>query len=282
MEELAKKNTCSNCNFSPLEFAFCPSCGQKKITEKDLRLRVLVGDVIESIFNIDNAFFRTLKLFFLNPGKYVSSYNLGERKKYISPIKWFLIANAIYFLFPYINTFTTSLQIQLNGLIYSNLTRGWIEAIISSSEFDTQSFHIQYNELTKTLSKVFLLILPLMFSGLTFLSNYSERKNNPLLFHINKSLILHSFLLLVILCLLPFTYTLILYSSEIYINDKTITIASFVLLNLYGFFLYRGFFKTGLAKNIVRVILLNFSFYILIFTYRFILLLITLGWMRFF
>ncbi|MBO6621801.1 MAG: DUF3667 domain-containing protein [Balneola sp.] len=245
-------------------------------------MRVLVGDVLESIFNIDNAFFRTLKLFFLNPGKYVSSYNLGERKKYISPIKWFLIANAIYFLFPYINTFTTSLQIQLNGLIYSNFTRGWIEALISSSELDTQSFHIQYNELTKTLSKVFLLILPLMFSGLTFLTNYSERKNKPLLFHINRSLILHSFLLLIILCSLPLAYTLISNGSQVYINDKTITITSFVLLNIYGFFLYRGFFKAGLAKNISRVILLNFSFYILIFTYRFILLLITLGWMRFF
>ncbi|HAH51494.1 MAG TPA: hypothetical protein DCL80_09615 [Balneola sp.] len=282
MEELVKKNICSNCNYSPVDYLYCPNCGQKKLNEKDLRLIVLVGDVMESIFNFDNAFFRTLKLFFLNPGKYVTSYNVGERKKYISPIKWFLIANAIYFLFPYINTFTTSLQIQLNGLIYSDFTRGWIEALISSSELDSQSFHIQYNELTKTLSKVFLLILPLMFSGLTFLTNYSERKNKPLLFHINRSLILFSFLLLVVLCSLPFIYTLFSNSSQIVINDKTITITSFVLLNIYGFFLYKGFFKAGLVKNIARVILLNFAFYILIFTYRFILLLITLGWMLFF
>ncbi|HCI70934.1 MAG TPA: hypothetical protein DF712_23825 [Balneola sp.] len=282
MEELVKKNICSNCHYSPVDYLYCPNCGQKKLNEKDLRLRVLIGDVMESIFNFDNAFFRTLKLFFLNPGKYVTSYNVGERKKYVSPIKWFLIANAIYFLFPYINTFTTSLQIQLNGLIYSDFTRGWIEALISSSELDSQSFHIQYNELTKTLSKVFLLILPLMFSGLTFLTNYSERKNKPLLFHINRSLILFSFLLLVVLCSLPFIYTLFSNSSQIVINDKTITITSFVLLNIYGFFLYKGFFKAGLVKNIARVILLNFAFYILIFTYRFILLLITLGWMLFF
>ena len=282
MEELVKKNICSNCHYSPVDYLYCPNCGQKKLNEKDLRLRVLIGDVMESIFNFDNAFFRTLKLFFLNPGKYVTSYNVGERKKYVSPIKWFLIANAIYFLFPYINTFTTSLQIQLNGLIYSDFTRGWIEALISSSELDSQSFHIQYNELTKTLSKVFLLILPLMFSGLTFLTNYSERKNKPLLFHINRSLILFSFLLLVVLCSLPFIYTMFSNSSQIVINDKTITITSFVLLNIYGFFLYKGFFKAGLVKNIARVILLNFAFYILIFTYRFILLLITLGWMLFF
>ena len=282
MEELVKKNICSNCHYSPVDYLYCPNCGQKKLNEKDLRLRVLIGDVMESIFNFDNAFFRTLKLFFLNPGKYVTSYNVGERKKYVSPIKWFLIANAIYFLFPYINTFTTSLQIQLNGLIYSDFTRGWIEALISSSELDSQSFHIQYNELTKTLSKVFLLILPLMFSGLTFLTNYSERKNKPLLFHINRSLILFSFLLLVVLCSLPFIYTLFSNSSQIVINDKTITITSFVLLNIYGFFLYKGFFKAGLVKNIARVILLNFAFYILIFSYRFILLLITLGWMLFF
>jgi len=122
----------------------------------------------------------------------------------------------------------------------------------------------------------------LMFSGLTFLTNYSERKNKPLLFHINRSLILFSFLLLVVLCSLPFIYTLFSNSSQIVINDKTITITSFVLLNIYGFFLYKGFFKAGLVKNIARVILLNFAFYILIFTYRFILLLITLGWMLFF
>ena len=70
MEELVKKNICSNCHYSPVDYLYCPNCGQKKLNEKDLRLRVLIGDVMESIFNFDNAFFRTLKLFFLNPGKY--------------------------------------------------------------------------------------------------------------------------------------------------------------------------------------------------------------------
>ena len=282
MEELAKKNFCSNCNYSPVEYSYCPSCGQKKITEKDLRLTILVSDVMESVFNFDNVFFRTLKLFFLNPGEYVTSYNLGERKKYISPIKWFLIANAIYFLFPLINTFTTTLQIQVNGLIYSDLTRNWIDTLMSSSELDAQSFQIKYNDLTKTLSKVFLLVLPLMFSGLTFLTDYSDREKKPILFHINRSLILFSFLLTVVLCIIPGIYYLILSGAQVYIDDKTITITSFVLLNIYGFFLYKGFFKSGLVKNIMRVLLLNIAFYILIFTYRFILLLITLGWMRFF
>ncbi|MFY0697316.1 MAG: DUF3667 domain-containing protein [Balneola sp.] len=281
MEELVKKNTCSNCNFSPLELAFCPRCGQKKLTEKDLRLRVLIGDVMESTFNFDNSFFRTLKLFFLNPGKYVNSYNLGERKKYISPIKWFLIANAIYFLFPLINTFTTSLQIQLNGLIYSDITKSWVEAVIDSSGMDSQNFQVQYNELTKILSKVFLLILPLMFSGITFLTNYSERRQKPLLFHINQGLALFSFLLIVILCLLPGIYILISSGSQVHINDKTITITSFVLLNIYGVFLYKGFFKKGLLRSIGRIVMLNLAFYILIFIYRFILLVITLGWMEF-
>ena len=281
MEELLHKNTCSNCDYSPLNASFCPNCGQRKLTKKDLKLGVLIQEAIQGIFNFENAFFRTLKAFFISPSEYVTSYNLGKRKKYTSPIKWFLIANAIYFLFPFINTFTTSLQIQLNGLIYSNLINNWVEALINSSGLDFVTFQSQYNNLTKTLSKVFLLALPLMFSCLTYFTNLKERNKKPLLFHINYSLILFSWLLAIILCLLPVIYYLIYVGNEVYINDVTITTASFVLLNIYGIFLYRGFFRSGSVKNVLRIILLNVSFYLLIFIYRFMLLLITLGWMQF-
>jgi len=281
MEELLERNSCSNCNFSPLNSAFCPNCGQKKLTKKDLSLGALTQELIQGFFNFENAFFRTLKSFFFSPNNYVSSYNLGKRKKYISPIKWFLIANAIYFLFPFINTFTTTLQIQLSGLIYSNLINDLVETLISSSTVDLETFHLKYNDLTKTLSKIFLLALPLMFSCVTYLTNFNEKKHKPLLFHINYSLILYSFLLTTILCLFPLIHSLIANGSQAYINDTTITSVSLVSLNIYGFFLYRGFFKSGLVKNILRTVLLNISFYLLIFAYRFLLLVVTLVWMHF-
>jgi hypothetical protein len=215
--DLTNISACPNCGHEPFDTPFCPECGQRRLSEKDFSIYSLTGDFFHGVLNLENSFFNTLKDFFLRPSKYLDEYNHGARKKYISPIKLFLVANAFYFLFPAINTFTTSLRIQMNGLLYSNFMRGFIQGRITASELNAEQFHTEYNELTATLSKALLLFLPLVFGLITWLLSFTKTKKAPLIFHINRSLGLHAFILFIVVSIVPgvFYYTAHILQSDI-------------------------------------------------------------------
>lgn len=287
MPDLVNISKCPNCGHEPFDTAFCPECGQRRLTEKDLHIYSLVRDFLQGFLNFENSLLTTLRYFFTRPGNYAKEYNHGARKKFISPIKLFLLANAIYFIFPAINTFTTTLSIQMNGLIYSEFLKGFIESRIADSGMGAEAFSQEYNELTAILSKALLLILPVLFGISTWLLSMTRRKITPLIFHFNRSLIFHSFILLMVVSMIPVTLALIAKIFDLQFilngfNDLNITAGAFLIMNVYGYFVYRDFFRSPLWINVIRVISLNLIFYILLFVYRFILLMVTLGWMELF
>ena len=283
MQELTDIQRCPNCGYLPFETNFCPECGQRKLTEKDDRLWSLAGDFFEGVFNLENSFFRTIKTMFSRPNIYAKEYDLGARKKYISPIKLFLFANALYFLFPAINAFTTTLNIQLNGLIYSEYISGFVENRVQASGLGFNEFESQYNQLTSTLSKVLLITLPFLLSLVTWASTLFQKNKPPFLYHLNRSFVFHAFVLSILVSLLPGSLYLIALAFSFesllgILNNFTITLTSVVLMNLFGYLLYRGFFKTNIWISLIRTAALNVVYFLLIFLYRFILLMVTLGW----
>lgn len=284
MPELVPISHCPNCGHQPFETHFCPQCGQKKLTENDLRISALATDFVTSLLNLDNAFFRTLSVFLTKPAQYLNEYLTGARKKYVSPIKLFLFANAFYFLFPIINTFTTSLDLQLSGQVYSSLTSSFIRPLIVSTGWDFGVFESTYNALTGTLSKVFLILLPLFFAGITRLFDISQKRAHPILLHIHYSLVLFSFALLIPLSVLPSIYYALadaLGSESMYqwANNASLSFSSLLILNVYGGLLYRKLFAGKVLLNAFRLIGLNLSFFTLIILYRLFLFFLTLGWM---
>lgn len=284
MQELTEIQSCPNCGHHPFETDFCPECGQRKLTEKDYRLTSVAADFLEALFNLENSFLRTIKTMFSRPHIYAEEYEHGARKKYISPIKLFLLANALYFLFPAINSFTTTLNIQLNALIYSEYISGFVENRIQASELSFEEFESQYNQLTSTLSKILLITLPFLFSLATWVSTFWQKNRAPFLFHLNRSFIFHAFVLSILVSLLPGSLYLIARTFNFeslfgVLNNFTITLTSVVLMNVFGYLLYKGFFKSNIRISLIRTVTLNVIYFYLIFLYRFILLMVTLGWM---
>lgn len=275
-------STCPNCGFSPFTSDFCPSCGQEKLTEDDYKISALIGDFVSGFLSLENTFISTFKAFVSQPGNYVQRYNAGARKKYIAPVKWFLLANAFYFLFPAINTFTTTLSIQISNLIYSDLTKGLIQATINHSGWEYAKFESVYNPLTQTLSKALLFVLPLLFGICTKIS--SLRKSTPLITHFNFSFVMYAFIVFFTASVIPGAYIVIakmLKSKGMMslISETNLTAFSLILINIYGLLLYRKLFKSKWWIQTLRWLSLNLVFVVLIYVYRLILLLATLFWM---
>lgn len=68
---------------------YCPQCGQKKSRYK-LRVKEIGDQFIVTLFNIDNSFFRTIRLL-PTPWKLTRNFVAGQRIPYYHPARMFII-----------------------------------------------------------------------------------------------------------------------------------------------------------------------------------------------
>ncbi|MBO6522874.1 MAG: DUF3667 domain-containing protein [Balneolaceae bacterium] len=93
---IQKEGTCLNCG-TDVRGNYCSNCGQKFQPTK-LPLKQFLEDAIETLFTIDNRFFRTIKDLFLKPGKVTKEYLIGKRAKYLPPLRVYISISVVYFL----------------------------------------------------------------------------------------------------------------------------------------------------------------------------------------
>jgi len=97
MRTKRKLDHCLNCYEElKVEDNFCPGCGQENHDQK-VSLAVFLSDFANNFFSLDSSLYRTLPAFFLKPGKLTVAYNEGKRKKYLHPIRLYLIFSLFYF-----------------------------------------------------------------------------------------------------------------------------------------------------------------------------------------
>lgn len=89
-------HVCTNCGFE-YEGKFCPQCGVKKNNGR-IYFKDQLHDALYYVFSLDSPITNTFKGLFTNPGKVGREYISGKRKKYYTPIKYFILLTAIYFL----------------------------------------------------------------------------------------------------------------------------------------------------------------------------------------
>ncbi|SMO69893.1 Protein of unknown function [Gracilimonas mengyeensis] len=61
-------------------------------------MREFVKDAAETLFNIDNRVFTTIKDLFLKPGYVTKKYIEGQRARYLPPLRLYITASILYFL----------------------------------------------------------------------------------------------------------------------------------------------------------------------------------------
>lgn len=89
--------TCKNCN-TVFTGKFCNQCGQKA-SVNELNLHDVVHEAWHGITHTDNGILRLIKDLFLSPKSVYLNYFAGQRKKYFSPVTFFLISAGILLFF---------------------------------------------------------------------------------------------------------------------------------------------------------------------------------------
>lgn len=89
---------CQNCGFElDSDSSFCSNCGQKKVTHR-ISFGRLLKETPQQFFQLDRGLLLTIVRMFRDPGTMARDYVYGQRKRYVSPVTYFLIGASIQLL----------------------------------------------------------------------------------------------------------------------------------------------------------------------------------------
>ncbi len=82
---------CANCN-SPQSTVYCGECGQHERGSRPLRMRDITANCAEALLEVDSPLPATLVGLIRNPGQLCLNYVSGQRKRYLNPFAFLLVA----------------------------------------------------------------------------------------------------------------------------------------------------------------------------------------------
>jgi len=272
-DQLEPIHTCKSCG-NRFQGTFCNRCGEKVLEPKD------PAEVIMANFASAQRFFRSLMLIITRPGFLSKEYVNGRRVNYTKPLQVFFVLNLVYFLFPLVQLFNTSLNTQMRLRTHSPLVRKMVEEKLRAENLSYQAYNLMYNEKSTGMAKM-LIIVFILFAALptSFIYWKKNRKFND---HLTLSVELAAFNLVmnaILLQLFVFVVNKVLHWTnsgwQQYLNDYTLTII-FILTNLYFLFAAgRTFYNQKGYQLIIKAFLGLFGLFIALELYRLMLFLVT-------
>jgi hypothetical protein len=85
---------CANCG-APLTGHFCAMCGAPRLDERPLTVRRFLVDLWNEVTTLDSTTARTIFTLFRYPGKLTREYVDGHTRRYIAPLRLYLILFAL-------------------------------------------------------------------------------------------------------------------------------------------------------------------------------------------
>ncbi len=119
---------CPSCG-SPTSSAYCPACGERRWSERDLTFRHLFEQLLEGMIHFDSRLLRTALTLVAAPGRLTTAYLEGCHRQYVAPFNLFLVANVVSFLVQALSgwgVFAISLSEHLGGQTYRTLAQRWV------------------------------------------------------------------------------------------------------------------------------------------------------------
>lgn len=92
---------CKNCDLK-YEGKFCPNCSQSQLANYRLNFKGVVIDFFDNIFNFDKGLLFTFWNLLKQPHFVAQSFIEGKRKRFTSPVKYFVISTIIQALVAYL------------------------------------------------------------------------------------------------------------------------------------------------------------------------------------
>jgi hypothetical protein len=234
-------HVCKSCG-NPFEGFYCNLCGEKVLEQKDRSFNAFLKSVVTAVTFADNKFIRTLWLMIARPGFVSKEFAEGRTVNYQRPLQVFFVLNLIYFLFPLVQLFNTSLRTQMYLRTHSALVRTMVHSKVGNDALRLEGYTLMYNQKSTNLAKLLIIVFVILASvpmmiiyrkRNRFFSDHLSLAVELTSFNLAMNAIFLSLVLVLTSKILHMTHT----GWEKYMDDSTLTII-FVLTNSY--FLFRA------------------------------------------
>lgn len=105
---------CANCG-APLLARYCGECGQRRMSAQDRSMHALLAQFWQGLTDLDGRFWGSLRTLLFRPGRLSRDHIAGRRKRWMSPVGLFLLANVIYFFSAGLTDFDLPFDNQVSG-----------------------------------------------------------------------------------------------------------------------------------------------------------------------
>ena len=89
--------TCANCGVALLGH-YCHACGAPRADERPLTVGRFAGELVNEVTSVDSVTVSTLRALVGAPGRLTAEYVAGRTRRYLSPLRLFLMAWALFLL----------------------------------------------------------------------------------------------------------------------------------------------------------------------------------------
>jgi len=271
--------TCPNCDIL-VPTPFCPTCGEHVLHTRELTLRPLIGQGFESFTNIDGRLLRSFRYLVSRPGSLTIAYLRGQRKPYMTPVALFLLINVLFFAMESLTggkVFTTPLESHLHTQPWSSAVQNLVARNLEAKQTTLSSYAPVFNRAIALNARSLIIFMAVFFSLAPALVFW--RSSRPLVVHVVFSLHFYAFVLL-LLCIATAIPVISAWFGGSGLESETMDHAIFIgLLIASAVYLYlsaSAVYRDRGVVLILKTVALTVAVAVVLFGYRFMLLLITL------
>jgi Protein of unknown function (DUF3667) len=286
--------TCPTCG-AHSHGKYCPSCGEKRVEERDRYLWHYLKVVFTLAVQLDTKVLRSVLLLVGRPGFMSTEFLEGRRVRYLSPLRLFVLVSVVYyvsltFMNAHVvarpagldfNTFTTPLQTQLHGNdFYPAYAARRVARKMRLDNISLQALEQKYDkstaELSKTLLFVLIPVIAMLFAVLFWRRKYISE-------HLAIATHFWSFVLVLLGVLLPVTVTLLVGLDRLFglsldqmLTDVVVSYVLQAVLAVYLFRMLRRVYRASLWYSGLLSLVLAWSFFFIVWLFRYFLFEVTL------
>jgi hypothetical protein len=262
--------------------AYCAGCGERRFAAKDLTMRALFAQAVESLTNTDGRVYRSFKTLLLRPGELTRAYAEGRRKPYVGPVQLFLVANVLFFLLQSAFGFqalSNTLHSHLEDQVYSAHARELAADRFAELGTTRAAFAPIFDAAVSVNAKVLVVLLVPMFALIVWAASWGSGRAAAV--HAVFALHFVAFLLLALTLVFPlvfFPLTVVFELAHVPVGwvDVMGTWLLFALCSAYAYRAFGCVYGGAVAWRVAKAVLLGFAWVPVVRLYRFAVFLITL------
>lgn len=101
---------------------YCGRCGEKRRDHADLKLSRMAAEAFAEITNLEHSkLWQTFRLLVFKPGQLTREYWSGRRKRFVGPVKLYLVLGTLYLVLHYIHQPTASFDVRTLANTFDHL-----------------------------------------------------------------------------------------------------------------------------------------------------------------